>query len=1050
MGVCNGLLRTRVTMEFSLRVLLVLMMAGCTGENPQLSGNEHGGLPPGSSGGLTADSDTLENQPGPFPLPSPSTMYSRLHGAKDASSLLEHTGAGFEPALSQRTAADGDNAVFDSTWENGYSPFANVAYATYRFDLTARLGRIRINTQWTHPPATPPFDYARLWLGASNWGRDCWDWYSGAPEGNIVTEVDSLEWYRHAGTGEMYVVVILLANPVNQLERVWLDGFSLRGDWWMYGRDAQHTNSSPFKGPDYPELMWATSNIQGFDTAPLDAQGGPVYDADGDIFYSFRAASPQFSMYAITSQNILKWYQQFIMQNGTTNDRTRGAGCPAIANDGTIYTPASDMLYAFRPDGTTYWTFDSPMPILKYPAIGPDGTVYVLAENNSNDPPAVLQAVDPSGNGMWEYGITETLALHGAPAVGPDGTIYVNAADYMYAINPNGVLYWEYALGGIHSISEAAIGADGQVYFTSGAPGLYALDPGGNLAWQQPLPGASSDAAHPALGHDGVVYAAAGTGGVSAAEPGGALRWTYPCGAAANAPVVDSAGTVYVSCQDARLYAIDNTGSLKWWLPTFDTSCSSVSIAEDGTLYFFACDKLWAYGPGNQLSGHGAAGYVRDGGAGIPGVTISISGEDPVLTDADGYWSASGLTDGAYLVSPTKDGMEFNPRFALLEIDGSDAEVADFTGRPASSAPWPMLGYDRAHTRRSPYSVPASPVLRWAMNFGDAVLEEPVIGVDGAVYLRGLNIKAGCLEPDGTPRWTLSPLRETTRAALGLGADSTVYISGTSAFYAVSPAGSVKWSLAASNSTSPVPAADGSIIVLTSGAFNHSNPVIASLSPAGLVNWGAYPGGILQYGQNTAAIAVDGSIYAGSRADWLFAANADGTDKWKQPVNDGGASHDPYVPYPTTIAISESGVLYMGYGLNFYAFGQDGTQLWVYPLDAPCVTDAAIGADGTIYFGKSITVELDKNELVALHPDGTLYWEYYADSCSFTGAPTVDASGAIYVGVTDSMLALEPDGTVRWRFDQPVGDVSGPSIGADGTLYFGDAANYVYALGSAL
>ena len=56
-------------------------------------------------------------------------------------------------------------------------------------------------------------------------------------------------------------------------------------------------------------------------------------------------------------------------------------GSPTIGADGTIYVCGGSVMYAFRPDGSTLWSFDTMIPaspaITQSPAIGADGALYV-------------------------------------------------------------------------------------------------------------------------------------------------------------------------------------------------------------------------------------------------------------------------------------------------------------------------------------------------------------------------------------------------------------------------------------------------------------------------------------------------------------------------------------------------------------------------------------------------------------------------------------------------------------------------------------------------
>jgi outer membrane protein assembly factor BamB len=94
--------------------------------------------------------------------------------------------------------------------------------------------------------------------------------------------------------------------------------------------------------------------------------------------------------------------------------------------------------------------------VLSSPAIAPDGTIYVGAEDH------FLYALNPNGTVKWKY---ETgNSLYASPVIGSDGTIYIGSEDrQFYAINPNGTLKWIVPTKTVFT-SSAAIGADGTIY----------------------------------------------------------------------------------------------------------------------------------------------------------------------------------------------------------------------------------------------------------------------------------------------------------------------------------------------------------------------------------------------------------------------------------------------------------------------------------------------------------------------------------------------------------------------------------------------------------
>ncbi len=73
------------------------------------------------------------------------------------------------------------------------------------------------------------------------------------------------------------------------------------------------------------------------------------------------------------------------------------------------------------------------------------------------------------------------------------------------------------------------------------------------------------------------------------------------------------------------------------------------------------------------------------------------------------------------------------------------------------------------------------------------------------------------------------------------------------------------------------------------------------------------------------------------------------------------------------------------------AYGQDGTQKWVFPTGGGVVASPAIGADGTLYVGSN-----DFN-LYAINPDGTQKWAFPTGG-NMGSSAAIGADGTLYVG----------------------------------------------------
>jgi large repetitive protein len=999
-------------------LLLLLATTACSGSRTM---NE-----PGASGN-TPQVEQTKTPTGPFPIALPSQVYAKLRGVKQASSLLTRDASDYVAGFSQRVNPIAPEAIYSPAWVDGRSAFDTVSYAIYRFDLTARTGKLGIHTQWTQGMA----DKNLLWIGASNWTKDRWDWRNGDPTGVVDTGTEGMGLYKHPATSEMYVAVVVLGQSSALLRKVWLT-CSLRGDWWMYGREPSHASCSPVVGPDSPALKWQ------FTLPNRDHLTQPAYDADGVVYFGASTASQDRKLYALNADGTEKWVQP-VTALGISSPSW---GSPCIGDDGTIYYAlCPGPLYAFSRSGVQKWAYYGRQSVMQDPAIGPDGTVYVISSAGEQYiEEKWLHAVTPGGALKWEYHLGFIYAT--SPAIAADGTIYLSGpSSQLLALNPDGSLKWAYTAAATVT-GELAVGSDGSVYFADTAKGLYAVKEDGSLSWFITLPGDTQG--YLALGRDGSIYLACSDGYLHAFNADGVLRWSYYIASVGGGcPSVDSEGNVFLSSSDSRLYCLSSDGVLKWWLATPGVLGSQPILAEDGTVYLSAkLGNMYAIGPGVHKPTYTASGYVKEEGTGIgiAGVMLTITGQEPVLTDTNGFWNKGGLPDGSYIIAPLKEGYTFVPQINLVQVNGGDLAVADFTGSIANPPVWPMVGMDRAHNRRSPHTGPASATLLWSLSLsGESLRTEPMIGSDDTIYLISRYGTLYALNPDGTERWR-QYLGASMFSTPAIGPDQTVYACVPNLVYALLPSGDYKWSYYMQS------AAAGPVIIVGGAAvIGDASGGVVALNPDGMLAWSYYIGG----GGSPAcapAVANDGTIYYGNAYNEIFALNADGTPQWAFPVDPG----DLTSVTQTTAAIAADGTVYIGMLHALYAINPDGSQKWKYGLNEFQKPNSApaIAVDGTVYICIVGSTTAD-NLVLAINPDGSLKWSYYADGYDMSSSPVIDAASDIFLGVNGHgfFIALHPDGTLKWTFDTSAQIYGGPAMGADGTLYFGDDTGHVYALG---
>lgn len=337
----------------------------------------------------------------------------------------------------------------------------------------------------------------------------------------------------------------------------------------------------------------------------------------------------------------------------------------------------------------------------------------------------------------------------------------------------------------------------------------------------------------------------------------------------------------------------------------------------------------------------------------------------------------------------------------------------------------------------------------WTFPTTQPVLTSPVIGPDGAVHVVSYDRNVYALNPDGSEKWTFG-LPEPTYIYF-----DSIYTAayGTPAF---------------GNGALYVPSENGKVLALnsTNGALIWEFDTLGGLDPTN--RQGLY---------SSVAIGGDGSIYFGSYNSNLYSLNPNGTLKWAAPLgstifaspvvgrdgtvycgSDDGKFHalnstngtsfwaiaTGTQPIAASPAIDASGNLYIGVNSainpTFYSISSSGNTNWVFTAGGAINSSAAIGADGTIYFG------CDDNKLYALAPNGTNKWTFTAGA-AIGSSPAIAADGTIYFGCDDYKLyKVDTNGNLLGTFETVDKISASPAIGPDGTVYFASEDGSLYLI----
>ncbi len=375
-----------------------------------------------------------------------------------------------------------------------------------------------------------------------------------------------------------------------------------------------------------------------------------------------------------------------------------------------------------------------------------------------------------------------------------------------------------------------------------------------------------------------------------------------------------------------------------------------------------------------------------------------------------------------------------------------------------ANSSWPMLGHDVQHTGEAAVQGPQNNSTVWELKTGGWMDSSQALGSDGTIYFVGSNTfdlhndTLYAVNPNGTLKWRSEGCDVTFKSAPLIGADNTIYLSGSSILYAFYPNGTSKWQYKAQDSTgmsSPAIASDGTIY------FANANKFYA-VNSNGTLKWITNETNLTASHFSAPALSPDGIIYFGGGPDGnaLYAINPDGSVKWSFPLE--GIGQGVYSP-----AVDQNGTIYFttevydseGSKLS-YAVNSNGTEKWNFKISADqsfsTYNSPVLGSNGTVYLASN------KGAVYALSSDGKLKWKYQTDSkLPIEYAMAVDSNGTLYFG-SDYLYAIDANGTLKWRYQlnnnltqtNSTLKVMAPVIGPNGTLYIGsNDGGYLYALG---
>jgi outer membrane protein assembly factor BamB len=369
-------------------------------------------------------------------------------------------------------------------------------------------------------------------------------------------------------------------------------------------------------------------------------------------------------------------------------------------------------------DGSPRWAFATVGVLQSSPAVGPDGTIYIGANEGRTPARGYLYAINPNTRLLKFPVIQVNEDIDSAPAIGPNGEIYFGTWNgVLHALNPDGSRKWESPVGGgsaPYIASSPAVGQDGIIYIGFGDvldpknSGVMALTPGNAQLWRRTVDDAVDSS--PAIGPDGTIYFGSWDHRVYAFNrDDGSEKWRVTTGGPVlSSPAIGLDGTVYIGSADGKVYAISPEGTTLWASPTGDRVIAAPALGADGTVYvgstdgfFYAFERAdgslkWRRQIGPAIS---SSAVVRTDGTIIFGTDAStFRGMVVALNPDDGSdkWPVRYFTDDHVRSSPViaQDG--------TIYVGSHDRKVHALNGAPQTTtsqySSWPAFRHDPRHS----------------------------------------------------------------------------------------------------------------------------------------------------------------------------------------------------------------------------------------------------------------------------------------------------------------------------------------------------------------
>ncbi len=747
------------------------------------------------------------------------------------------------------------------------------------------------------------------------------------------------------------------------LHRIQLAGGAPAGaSWPMLGRNAAHHGRLPTPLPALvaPAPVVATDAATNSDVVIrwTPVPGAAWYEVLRAPTNDFAAASPLSTNFTGASA----FTDYFVPPNQPHWYWVRAA-TPDGAGPWSQAAPGSQ--------GARRWRVSLPGPLFGPPAIGEDGTAYVLTSAGSERRATLIALSGATGEEVWrrssgEPGFTAPDQPV-MPVIAEDGRIFFPGRRSLACVSATGEWLWEQTQMTNPVAGPLAITRSGLLIGSSGNRVVAHRAADGLALWQ-----AASGSQQPVwllVAADGAIWSAGKevTGNLLALNPNGTVRYSPRLSSfQAWAPALSPAG--YLLCADragvVRLYRPDGTNAPP--NPLLQTHANPLAVAEDQ----FAIVKPAPTAEIIQLNTNAQVVSRQPAGE-------RLSQYPHVAVDRERNWYLAHFSE----VRVVNDTGEVRARWSLLSVplpagvvlgDDGTLFVAEpnslvaFAGfAPPAADAWAMPRKDRRNSASWEAGIPApepptdftlvpsvslnSATLRWNRPNTLTLIElwrnhSPQFA--SAVRLLGpgvalTNYTDRTRSPGSTAYYWLRALDLNGQEVARLGPIVSTTVAGPS----------IAW-------TTPLSASGGQLALAPDGTLYHLMQELTAYRPDGSVRW--QQTAVSGFAGSPPVIAADGTII-GWEGRELFAVNADGTLRWRHLL-----SSNPMAA--AEVAVSESGLVVAAGAFGLQALRLTGEKLWERSDEA--YAGVVLGPDDTVYATTSSVARQN-----CFTPGGESRWE---------------------------------------------------------------------------